>query len=129
MIKMSKHWTEKLFIDKPSLFQVTIEERFKKTDVEVDGLINLFDENKVSKTGKILDLACGIGRISVPLAKKGYQVTGIDISESYIKKAMEYAEEEGESENTCFIVRDIRKVASMLDKHKECFDAAEFEFD
>jgi SAM-dependent methyltransferase len=30
--------------------------------------------------GRILDLACGTGRIAVPLAKEGFEVAGLDIS-------------------------------------------------
>jgi ubiquinone/menaquinone biosynthesis C-methylase UbiE len=41
---------------------------------------------------KFLDCPCGIGRISLPLAKKGIRVTGVDITQSYLdelsKKAM-----------------------------------------
>jgi len=33
---------------------------------------------------KFLDCPCGIGRISIPLAKKGIKVTGVDITESYL---------------------------------------------
>ena len=33
---------------------------------------------------KFLDCPCGIGRISLPLAKKGIRVTGVDITESYL---------------------------------------------
>src|SRR3954447_4225994 len=33
---------------------------------------------------KVLDLACGTGNISLLLAKKGYQVTGIDISDDML---------------------------------------------
>lgn len=35
----------------------------------------------------ILELGCGTGRVSVPLAKEGFSVTGIDISESMLKRA------------------------------------------
>lgn len=35
----------------------------------------------------ILDAACGNGRHSIALAKKGFNVVGVDISESYIKDA------------------------------------------
>jgi ubiquinone/menaquinone biosynthesis C-methylase UbiE len=33
---------------------------------------------------KFLDCACGIGRIGLPLAKRGVKVTGIDITQSYL---------------------------------------------
>lgn len=39
------------------------------------------------KTDKILDLACGFGRITLPLAKAGYNIIGIDLSPNLIKEA------------------------------------------
>ena len=71
---MGKHWTEKLYIDEANLFRETLEERKKTTEIEIEGLLNIFHEYKVPKNASILDLACGIGRHSVPLAKKGYKV-------------------------------------------------------
>lgn len=41
----------------------------------------------------ILDLACGFGRYSLPLAKLGYSVTGVDLNESFIQEASEKAKE------------------------------------
>ncbi len=38
-----------------------------------------------------LDLACGKGRHSVYLHKKGYQVTGVDLSASSIEYARQYS--------------------------------------
>ncbi len=43
---------------------------------------------------EILDLGCGYGRITIPLAKHGYQMSGIDITPSLIQKAKEYATKE-----------------------------------
>jgi ubiquinone/menaquinone biosynthesis C-methylase UbiE len=43
---------------------------------------------------KILDLACGFGRFSIPLSKKGYDVYGVDISKNLIQKAKEKAKKE-----------------------------------
>jgi SAM-dependent methyltransferase len=123
MVVMATHWTEKLFIEEPDLFRLTIEARFDKTQNEVEGLIVLLKKHGVPESGLILDLACGIGRVSIPLAKKGYNVTGIDISPPYIKKAIKYAEKEGVSDKTRFVVGDMRKVTKFLSEYTDRFDA------
>ena len=123
LIKMPSHWTEKIFIEDPDLFKTIIEARFEKTPEEINGLVEILDEYGVPKDGLILDLACGIGRISVPLAKKGYKVVGVDISSSYIQRAIEYAEAENVSGKTRFIVGDMRKVATVLAEYADGFDA------
>lgn len=41
---------------------------------------------KIKKTGKVLELGCGKGGTSLELAKKGFDVTCIDISKSAINK-------------------------------------------
>ncbi|MBQ1188434.1 MAG: methyltransferase domain-containing protein [Peptococcaceae bacterium] len=40
---------------------------------------------------RLLDLGCGTGSISIPLAQKGYQVTGVDLSEEMLAVAREKA--------------------------------------
>jgi predicted TPR repeat methyltransferase len=49
-------------------------------------------EIKFDKTKKILDIGCGTGRHCIELSKRGYRVTGVDLSSSQIKKAQEKAE-------------------------------------
>jgi 2-polyprenyl-6-hydroxyphenyl methylase/3-demethylubiquinone-9 3-methyltransferase len=44
---------------------------------------------------KILDVGCGGGILSVSLTRAGAQVTGLDLSESSIQIAKQYAQEEG----------------------------------
>ncbi|HSR17010.1 MAG TPA: class I SAM-dependent methyltransferase [Ignavibacteriaceae bacterium] len=51
-------------------------------------------EIKHNKEIKILDIGCGTGRHSIELAKRGYNVTGIDLSESQLKRAKEKALEQ-----------------------------------
>jgi len=43
------------------------------------------------KTLKILDVGCGTGRHAIELTKRGYDVTGIDLSESQLARAREKA--------------------------------------
>lgn len=48
-------------------------------------------EINCNKNIKILDVGCGTGRHSIELAKRGYSVVGIDLSESLLKRAKEKA--------------------------------------
>jgi len=43
----------------------------------------------------ILELACGTGRVAIPLAKEGFRVTGIDISDSMLAQAKRKSSREG----------------------------------
>lgn len=47
------------------------------------------------RTRKIIDIGCGTGRHSIELAKRGYAVTGVDLSESQLARAREKAVEQG----------------------------------
>jgi SAM-dependent methyltransferase len=93
--QQERHWAFKLFIEHPELFLPYLEQGKEKAVREVEGLCKIFDEYKMPKDSKILDLSCGIGRHSIPLAKRGYKVIGYDISSLYLKKAREWAKREG----------------------------------
>lgn len=75
------------------------------TNRQVDFLI---DQLQLHGTEKILDLACGFGRHSLELARRGYNVTGIDITPAYIAYANEQAEKEHLKAR--FICEDIRSI-------------------
>lgn len=48
-------------------------------------------ETGYNKDLKIIDVGCGTGRHSIELTRRGYDVTGIDLSGSLLKKAKEKA--------------------------------------
>jgi 2-polyprenyl-3-methyl-5-hydroxy-6-metoxy-1,4-benzoquinol methylase len=41
----------------------------------------------------LLDAGCGYGRIAIPLARSGYEVTGLDLSDALLSAARERAEQ------------------------------------
>lgn len=51
-------------------------------------------EIQYDKNMNILDIGCGTGRHAIELAKRGYAVVGIDLSESLLKRAKEKASEQ-----------------------------------
>lgn len=64
-------------------------ERFESAFEETEQLIELTG----ATGGRALDLCCGPGRHSVPLAQRGFDVTGVDLSEYLLEKASERAKE------------------------------------
>ena len=72
------------------------------SDKPDESLVNLL-KNKEIKIGIALDICSGGGTNSVYLAKKGFDVTGIDISHTATKIAIRRAEEAGVSKSCKFI--------------------------
>jgi 2-polyprenyl-3-methyl-5-hydroxy-6-metoxy-1,4-benzoquinol methylase len=85
---MQKQWYESLFenygqkYDSESFTHGTIGEcDFIEKEINFD------------KSLKILDVGCGTGRHAIELSRRGYSLTGIDLSESQLKRAREKANE------------------------------------
>jgi len=85
-----KQWYEELFenygqqYDRESFVQGTVGEcDFIEQEIGFD------------KSIRILDIGCGTGRHSIELSKRGYNITGIDLSDSQLARAREKAEKQG----------------------------------
>jgi SAM-dependent methyltransferase len=69
-----------------------------------------------NKSSHILDIGCGTGRHAIELARRGYKVTGVDLSKSQLQRAKEKAKDAKlEIE---FIQKDAREL-----EFKDLFDA------
>ena len=87
---MMKKWYESLFenygrtYDKECFVQGTLGEcDFIEQELAYD------------KSLKIIDVGCGTGRHSIELTKRGYHITGIDLSDSQLAWAREKAKQSG----------------------------------
>ena len=63
---------------------------------------------RLRKGQAVLDAPCGAGRISVHLARAGMNVTGVDLTPSYIQRARKRFKSEGYRGS--FIVTDLREM-------------------
>jgi SAM-dependent methyltransferase len=72
---------------------------------EVDFIVKALD---MPQGVKILDLCCGQGRHSLELARRGFQVVGVDLSEALLYAARKRAESEGLS--VTFLHCDMREI-------------------
>lgn len=88
----------------------------KDYEKECDFLEQIFKRYSKSMPKTILDAGCGTGGHAVPLAKRGYEVTGIDASKVMINMAKAKAQEIGVNIN--FHLMDLRGL-----KLKRKFDA------
>jgi SAM-dependent methyltransferase len=111
-------WPHKLFINHGNLFLKLLENKAGSTKLEVDGLVRIFEEFKVPKHSRILDVSCGIGRHSIPLAERGYNVLGLDLSPLFIAKANATAKAQRINSRAKFRVADVTKIASVLRTEK-----------
>jgi cyclopropane fatty-acyl-phospholipid synthase-like methyltransferase len=92
-----------------------LEESFTRDTLrEVDFIIR---ELKLKPGQKILDVGCGVGRHSLELTRRGFNVTGLDFSEGMLTEARRSAQEEH------LAVRFVHADATCFDLHEE-FDAA-----
>lgn len=77
-------------------------------NTEIDDLPFYSRWLKKRKNGNILELCCGTGRLTIPLAQEGYNITGVDNSTSMLKQAKGKANELKASVR--FIKSDIRSL-------------------
>ena len=81
-----KQWYESLFENYGKKYD---NENFTQGTI---GECNFIEkEIDFNKSLKIIDIGCGTGRHSIELARRGYKVTGIDLSESQLARAKEKA--------------------------------------
>jgi len=75
------------------------------TENQVDFIVKTLE---LTGRERILDLACGFGRHSLSLARRGFSVTGVDITKVFIDDAIKSAKEQ--DLNAEFIHSDIREI-------------------
>lgn len=77
--------------------------RIRNTPVEIDEVL----ARTGLESGAVLDLCCGPGRHSLELARRGFAVTGVDITTGYVAQARRAAADAGLTAE--FVEADVRE--------------------
>lgn len=84
-------WLDNFFSDKYLPFDRFICHTYYDTLAQCSAVVDLLN---VTAADPVLDVCCGWGRLTIPLIKQGYQITGIDQSAANITHAWRQAQEE-----------------------------------
>lgn len=79
-------------------------ERLEAAESEVDAILRLADADPGAE---VLDMACGVGRHCLALARRGFHVTAVDRTECYLRQAQEAAA--GEDLQVEWVLNDMRR--------------------
>jgi len=109
MAKVPKRWYEDFFGSDYLIRYVHPE-----TPAQVEAIDKILH---LRKGGRILDVACGAGRHTIELAKRGYRVTGLDLSSPLLAEARKAARRAGVK--ATFVQGDMRHLP-----YRNAFDAA-----
>lgn len=107
-----EHWTHRLFVEKPELYLPFLEEAADRAPAETQALHGLFEQERVPANGRVLDVACGLGRHALLLAQRGYDMVGVDISPLYVDKATDAASKTGARAR--FVVGDMLDIKNLM---------------
>jgi SAM-dependent methyltransferase len=119
---MHEDWVNRLFVQRSDLFLRLLNQRWLKTEEFVNGMIKVLDGFEI-RSGDLLDLCCGNGRVSIYMAKKGFRSTGVDISKAFLEDAGKKAYEHGVSNLVTFLEGDVRKLKEVVhQKYSKPFD-------
>ncbi len=84
----------------------------KDADYEgwADYIVRTLEKYAFSKVQTILDIGCGTGNVTIPLAKRGYELIGADLSSEMLNEAVNRAEASGVLSKIQFIMQDMTKL-------------------
>lgn len=114
---MSKHELSNVFNAYANVYDALYCD--KDYDSECDFLEEIFNSYGQGKIETILDMGCGTAGHAIPLARRGYNILGIDRSKEMLALANQKTQEAGVSDKLRFKASDIQNIEC-----DETFDAA-----
>lgn len=83
-------WAKNVFVRNARLYQLVLEGMWEKGEEDAVAISSYLADQGLGRC-RILDAPCGIGRVAIPLARLGFEVTGIDLSPHLVSVAKKKA--------------------------------------
>jgi len=107
-------WAENVFVRNAELYELVLEGMWERGEEDAVVISSYLSENGL-KGCKVMDVPCGIGRVAIPLARMGFEVTGVDLSPHLVEVARKKAERfRLGAGKTSFLVGDMRDLANSF---------------
>jgi SAM-dependent methyltransferase len=108
-------WAKNVFVRNAKLYQLVLEGMWERGEEDAVAISSYLAE-KGRGGCRVLDVPCGIGRVAIPLARLGFQMTGLDLSPHLVRIADEKAEEfKLQPGRTRFLAGDMHDLRSRFD--------------
>ena len=91
------------------------------TDINKKMVKRAVDMLELASEDKVLDLFCGLGNFTLPLAKNAQQVVGVEGDKDLVERAKQNALQNG-IENTRYYIANLFEPITELPWHNETFD-------
>jgi len=100
----SEDWIDEFFGEELAGFHRDISLSITRKQVDF-----VLERTDVQEGARVLDVCCGFGRHSLELARRGFEVVGIDLNETYLAEARLLAEQENLAAE--FVQMDVRELS------------------
>jgi SAM-dependent methyltransferase len=108
-------WAKNVFVKNAKLYELVLQGMWERGEEDAVALSSYLAQEGF-KGSKTLDIPCGIGRVAIPLARLGFQVTGVDLSPHLVSVANKKAAEiKLAAERAKFLVGDMRDFSSSFE--------------
>ena len=108
-------WAEKVFVRNARLYELVLEGMWERGEEDAVAISSLLSERGFGGC-RVLDVPCGIGRVAIPLARLGFDLTGVDISPYLVGAAKRRAKSEAGAGRAKFVVGNMLDLTSRFEE-------------
>ena len=91
-------------------------EIYDQVYADISDDIDFYVHQSKLANGPILELGCGTGRITIPILKKGYDISGLDSSKSMMQVLQTKTSHINESTPGAFVIGDMVNAGKSFDR-------------